>query len=129
MEPFREIGEGKKISIPKVMEFGNKDEEMEKMNIRRVEFKDERDEKERKALEEIRCFLSKTKWQKISNGGEERGESGITWIELYALYMCKGAGDQKKEAEKKDPLKPKQSPQQNIGGFQGTVQESKESLH
>ena len=47
MEPFREKGEAKKISIPKVMEFGNKDEETEKMDIRRVEFKDERDEKKR----------------------------------------------------------------------------------
>ena len=68
-------------------------------------------------MEEIGCFLSKIKWQKISNGGEERGESGITWIELYALYMCKGAGDQKNEAEKKDPLKPKQSMQEALAAF------------
>ena len=74
-------------------------------------------------------FSNQNKVAKDKHWGEERGESGITWIELYALYVCKGAGDQKKEAEKKDPLKPKQSPQQNIGGFQGTVQESKESLH
>ena len=73
--------------------------------------------KEREALEEIRCFISKIMWQKISRGGDERGKSGITWIEQFALYMCKGAGDQKKEAEKKDPLKSKQSLQKALAAF------------
>ena len=62
------------------------------MEIRKVEYKDEKNEKERKELEQIRCFLKRITWRKIGKEEETGGKSGITLIELYALYMCKGAG-------------------------------------
>ena len=65
------------------------------MSTRRVEFKDERNQRERKALGEIRCFLSKIKLQKKKKEEEEKEKSGITCLKLYALYVCKGSGERK----------------------------------
>ena len=49
-EPFREIGEKKKISIPIMMEFGNKEKGTERMEIRKVEYKDEKRGKRKKII-------------------------------------------------------------------------------
>ena len=83
------------------------------MNIRRVEFKDERNEEERKSMEEVRCFISNVRWS--TEVQEEEG--GATWIELYAPYMCKGAGEQMKKKQDENPLQGHQSLQKALAAF------------
>ena len=52
-------------------------------------------------------------------GGEQ---GGITWIELYALYMCKGAGERKKQSHRDDPLKPQESLQKALTAFKSDAE-------
>ena len=83
------------------------------MNIRRVEFKDERNKEERESMEEVRCFLSNIRWrQEVKDE-----EGGITWIELFALYMGKGAGDKVRKKQAESPLQGHQSLQKAIAAF------------
>ena len=46
------------------MPFGKEEGEAIRLEIRKVEFKDERDNEERKEREEVRHFLKQIKWQK-----------------------------------------------------------------
>jgi hypothetical protein len=67
----------------------------------------------RKNLEHVRCFLSNVRWStKDAEGG-----SGVTWIELYALYMCKGMGEKRKKYHLGNPLKPHESLQKAVAAF------------
>ena len=79
------------------------------MEIRKVEYKDEREPRERTELERTRCFFKKITWQRIHKEEEVGETSGITWIELFALYMRTGPGDPIREEEKTNPLRKKQS--------------------
>ena len=64
-------------------------------------------------MEEAMCFLSNIRWStKNAEGG-----SGITWIELYALYMCKGMGEERKTEYLENPLKAHESLQKAVAAF------------
>ena len=99
-EPFRKTGEKRKVEITRRMKYGKEGKGEETLNIRKVEFKDERRKEERERMEEARCFLSNVRW----STEPKEGETGVTWLELYALYMCKGAGEQAKKKQEDNPL-------------------------
>ena len=60
----------------------------------------ERRKEEREEMEEVRCFLTNVRW----STEVKEGDTGITWLELYALYMCKGAGEKAKKKQEDNPL-------------------------
>ena len=64
-------------------------------------------------MEEVRRFISNVR---CSTEVQEE-EGGITWIELYALYMCKGAGEQMKKKQDENPLQGHQSLQNALAAF------------
>ena len=77
------------VQIPISLKFGSNDprarfNNTEHTNIRRVGYKDEKEKGARKEMEQVRCFISQIRW---STSEEEREKGGITWIELYALFL------------------------------------------
>ena len=112
-------GGAKQIVIPKSMAYGEEEGEDIRLEIRKVEFKDERDKKEREELEKIRHFLKRIKWRKLKKKDEEEEQKqrGITWIELFALYTCKGVGKEEQQKEKETPLEKKKKMQVAILAF------------
>ena len=87
------------------------------MEIRKVEYKDEKDEKRKKGAGKDQMLPENNNVAKDKQGRRDRRKNGITWIELYALYMCKGAGDPIREEEKNNPLKKKQRLQKALAAF------------
>ena len=103
--------------IPKAMLFGKEEGEAIRLEIRKVEFRDERNKEEREELETVRKFLKRIKWQNLEKNEEEQRKSGITWIEMFALYMCKGAGAEDRQKEKDKPLEKNTSLQSANSAF------------
>ena len=64
-------------------------------------------------MEEVRCFLSNLKWSQKIN--EKKG--GIAWLELFVLYMAKGAGEKVKRMQEENPLQGHQSLQKAVAAF------------
>ena len=95
------------------MVYGKESKGDETINIRKVEYKDERQKEERRSMEEARCFLTNVRWSTENRNKEP----GITWIELFALYMCKGAGEQSKRKQEENPLQEHQSLQKAMAAF------------
>ena len=77
MTPFGKKGEAKLIIIPKAMPFGKQEGEDIRLEIRKVEFKDERDKDEREELETIRQFLKRIKWQKLKKTEEDEEQKKV----------------------------------------------------
>ena len=86
--PFEEQGQ-KKITIPLALRYADNADRMgtEKINTRKVEPHDETNIEERKHTEKVRCFIDNVRWK-----DQKEKQGGITWIELYILYILHGGG-------------------------------------
>ena len=72
-DPFGKTGEAKQIVIPRTMPFGKEEGEAIRLEIRKVEFKDERNKEEREELEKARQFLKQIKLRKLRKMKKSKG--------------------------------------------------------
>ena len=75
-EPFREIGEAKKVNIPKIMDFGDAKEGEESLETRKVENKDEQKCKGKKRVGNNKKPPKQNKMAKDKQGRRRRRQRG-----------------------------------------------------
>ena len=97
------------------MQYGDLEEGMVQLSIRRVQEHDEADKDERVQLEKVRCFLTNVKWTPIEE--EDDVTVGITWLELYIYYAIHGGCKEIIEARKEKPLSKAMTLQTAIATF------------
>ena len=71
-------------------------------------------------IQGVQDVLGSMAWKKT-----EDGEGGITWIELYAVYMIHGGAELEKRKTETDPLSKPQQMQMQLADFKRAVRQVK----
>ena len=77
-------------------------------------------EKEWEDTKEVQRVLGRLKW-----GKAEDEEGGITWIELFAIYVIHGGSEKERKEMGNDPLRKPQMMQKQIAEFKKAVRRIK----
>ena len=64
----------------------------------------------------IQSFLGWIKW-KADEADEEEEAGGITWLELYMLYIRHGGNEDEDEKQEKDPLRRPEQMKKQLAEF------------
>ena len=116
--PVREK-EARKEQVARKLDYP-KPEEGEQIRMHKIQKQLCKGEKELRYVQGVQSVITNLAWKK-----QEAEQGGITWIELYAIYMMHGGAEIDKQASEADPLRRPTLMETQLAEFKKAVREIK----